>query len=192
VEKWRIPALGLVKDPRLGAPFWSEGGFWICEEATREALIYRVGIWTTPFGAAIKSLFARELSEGRAIRWDDERVAEADSYASRHFADDRRPWIEERRRELKAYRIEGEPPAVSEYRPAFVKTDADVHRWDLAATAAKKMRPTLGSARLLREATSLFRSDTPLEELERASARRRPSPRYRVSALGEWRQLHSS
>lgn len=175
-----------ASDPRRERPFFNDGCFWLHQDARRRHVRRRVAVWRTPFGDEILLAFRLEFFTGRAIRWSDRRVQDAEQAAARRPREqEHRAWIEQEQRYLRTGRERQlvESPGPTEYLPDFVEGGAERRRWRLSAGVARAHHPSLGSERLLEEATAVYRSDTPTERLG-ATVRRRPEPpRYRCEGL---------
>jgi hypothetical protein len=168
LEIERVPTLEPAQDPRRLEPHYRDGAFYRWRDPTRLRLGSRRGVWLSPFGVQIQHRYAIELREGRSIRWDPAEIRHATEVASRYpftAQYQRRSWLEQRRRELKAELNEtkGEPtvPVV----PSFLASDEDRRRWRIAVARAATENPRARSRRLWEAAVAIYRSADSTEAL---------------------------
>jgi hypothetical protein len=167
-----VPQARRAHDPRRAEPFYHGGSFWVRADSTRRQMVKRKALWLTPFGEGITVAYERELRSGSRIRWTKGKVAQAERYAEGHPL----PWAsraaaieqmtEDLTREDGVGRVDLD--GAVEFLPGFVSGE-DLERWHLAVEAAAAAGPSASSSRLYREASSLYSSSEPIEELRSAA-----------------------
>jgi hypothetical protein len=190
IERHQLYKEQRVRDPRRERPHFHAGRFWTYTDPTRRQYVRRIAIWRTSFGEGICQEFLVELQLGRAIRWDDRRVARAEAWARRHLPDVGliETVVEQQDDRFQELHLEQEEAREErrEYLPPAVQSREDQQRWLLAVVLAKREKPNLGSERLLQAALELHGSARPSEELLAGLGPGRRSPELSHNALRGW------